>query len=92
MKQTTKIPGVPEVGKCYFIRTVTDYWVGRLAAIQGPFAFTLKESSWIPDTGRLSEFMKEGKAEGMAVEPVGEVTCQWLSYLPWPHPLFTKAE
>ena len=90
MKNETEHPGTPVIGKCYFIRTATDYWVGRLVAIQGPFAFTLEEASWIADTGRLSEFMAKGSATEMEVEPVGEITCQWLSYLPWPHPLFTK--
>ena len=47
------------VGKCYFIRTVTMYYVGRLTAVTDS-DIVLADASWIPDTGRFSDFMKSG--------------------------------
>lgn len=77
-----------EIGKCYLVQTVTHYWLGRVVEM-GPHSVTLEEASWVVDTGRMHEFMQKGKAQGMEIEPVGVVCCQWLAWLPWPHPLLT---
>ncbi len=79
-----------EIGKCYFVRTLSDHWVGRVIAVQ-PFSVTLEDAAWIADCGRLHVFMRDGKTNNMEIEPVGEVTCQWVAYLPWPHKLFSEA-
>lgn len=80
-----------EIGSCYFVRTLSDYWVGRLVDV-GPFTLTLEDASWVADTGRLAEFMRHGKAENMEIEPVGLVMCSnGPAVLSWPHKLFTKA-
>jgi len=79
-----------EIGKCYFVRDGVDYWLGRAVEIH-PHHVTLEDASWISVTGRLSEFMTNGKAESMEVEPVGVVTANLHTWLPWNHPLFTKA-
>ena len=55
-----------EIGKCVFIRTVTMYYLGRLKKVYGQF-ITLEDASWIADTGRFYDFLKEGKAN--EVEP-----------------------
>lgn len=78
-----------EPGKCYYVRTLTDHWVGRCVKV-GPFCVTMEEAAWIADSGRLADFMTNGKAANMEIEPVGEITCRWIAFLPWPHPLFTK--
>ena len=44
-----------EVGKSYFIRTVTHYFTGRLIWV-GDKELVLKEAAWIADTGRFNEF------------------------------------
>lgn len=80
-----------KIGDKAFVRTVTDFWVGVVTAIPGPYTVTLEQASWVADTGRLSVFMREGRAPNMEIEPVGDVTCQWLSWMPWPHKLFTEA-
>lgn len=87
--QSTSEPPSLIIGQCYFVRTVTDYWVGRLAAI-GPHSLTLTDASWVAVTGRLSAFMRDGKAQGMEIEPVGAICVQWLTWSPWPHDLFTE--
>jgi hypothetical protein len=80
-----------EVGKTYFFQTCTKDWVGRLHSVDGPYTVTLTGASWVADSGRLSVFVREGRAEGMEVEPVGVVCCQWVNWIPWPHKLFTEA-
>ena len=57
-----------EIGKCYFIRTVTLYQVGRVVAVSGQFV-KLEDASWIADTGRFSAALKSG--EFSEIEPVG---------------------
>ena len=49
-----------EVGKAYFIRTVTNYFTGRLVWI-GDKELVIEDVAWIADTGRFNEFL-QGKA------------------------------
>lgn len=56
-----------EVGKAYFIRTVTYFATGRIKAIVGNF-LVLEDAAWIADTGRFKEAIMEGKLS--EVEPV----------------------
>ena len=46
-----------KVGKAYFIRTVTNYFTGRLVWI-GDKELALQNVAWIADTGRFHEFLK----------------------------------
>lgn len=46
-----------EVGKDYFIRTVTHYYTGRLIWV-GEKEIAMEDVSWIADTGRFNEFIK----------------------------------
>ena len=45
-----------EIGECYFIRTVTHYFTGRLIWV-GDKELVLEEACWIADTGRFNEFI-----------------------------------
>ncbi len=56
-----------QVGKNYFIRTVTYFVTGKVKAISGHF-LVLDEGAWIADTGRFSNAIDEGKLN--EVEPV----------------------
>lgn len=49
-----------EVGKSYLIRTVTLYYTGRIKRIT-PKELVLEDAAWIPDTGRFSECLTDGK-------------------------------
>lgn len=80
-----------EIGKCYFVRTDTDHWVGRLVEIDGPYTVTLAGAAWIANSGRLHEFIRDGRADNMEVEPVGDIMVHWRALLPWPHELFKDA-
>ena len=78
-----------EIGKCYYVRTITDHWVGRVSAIMAN-CVTLEDASWIADSGRLSDFVRDGKTDTMEIEPVGRVCCHWLTCIPWTHELFNN--
>ena len=56
-----------KIGENYFVRTVTNYMVGKLEEIVGGF-LVFSSASWIPDTGRFMDFLKIGEAK--EVEPV----------------------
>jgi hypothetical protein len=45
-----------EVGKPYFIRTVTHYFTGRLIWV-GEKEIALEDVCWIADTGRFHQFL-----------------------------------
>lgn len=48
-----------EVGRQYFIRTVTYHHTGRLAAIY-PNELVLEDAAWIADSGRFADALASG--------------------------------
>jgi hypothetical protein len=46
------------LGHTYFIRTVTNYFTGRLIWV-GDKEIALEDVCWIADTGRFNEFMSK---------------------------------
>ena len=85
------LPRTLVVGQTYFVQTCTKDWVGRLVSVDGPYSLTLEDASWVAESGRLHVFVRDGRADGMEVEPVGVVAVQWVNWIPWPHELFTEA-
>jgi len=65
LSQKTELPF--EIGKAYFIRTVTYFATGRVKEIVGNF-LVLEDAAWIADTGRFSTAIATGVLE--EVEPV----------------------
>jgi hypothetical protein len=61
-----------EVGKNYFIRTVTHYFTGTLLYV-GPQELLLENTSWIADTGRFSDALKKGTLNEIEPYPEGPV-------------------
>ena len=59
------------VGKPYFITTVTKYYTGRLKSASFG-ELVLVDAAWIPDTGRLSEFLRTGTANEVEPYPDGQ--------------------
>lgn len=53
-----------KIGKPYFIRTVTNFYTGRLVSVT-PLELVFSEAAWIADTGRF--------ATALAKEEFGEV-------------------
>lgn len=75
------------VGGKYFFRSVTYHIVGRVEKIVGNF-FYLKEASWVADSGRFMNAIKDGTLE--EVEPVGDAYLNRESivdFFPWKHKL-----
>ena len=77
-----------DIGKSYFIRTVTYHVVGKVEEIKGAF-LVLSEASWVADSGRFSKAIAEGELS--EVEYVGDMivntssiadACIWKHKLP----------
>lgn len=81
-----------KVGDSVFVRASTrDDYVGRLVSIDGLFV-TLDQCSWVAESGRFHIFMRNGHADGMEIEPMGDGWTVCLSgIMHWKHPLFTEA-
>jgi hypothetical protein len=54
------------LGKCYFIRTVTLYYIGKLDRVTDS-DIVLLDASWIADCGRFAESLANGSL--LEVEP-----------------------
>ena len=75
------------IGKKFFFRTVTYHVVGKVVNILGNI-IQLEDSSWVADSGRFMQAIKEGKLN--EVEPVGKgyLNSQSLvDFYPWRHDL-----
>lgn len=57
-----------QIGKNYFIRTVTNYYTGKLIKVTAK-ELVLEDAAWIADTGRFTQAIQEGKLN--EVEPFG---------------------
>lgn len=67
----TMAEGLPfEIGKEYFIRTVTYHLTGRLIRIVGKF-LVLEDAAWIADSGRFHQFF-DNPSSTLEVEPFGD--------------------
>ena len=78
------------INKKWFFRTVTYHLVGKVEKIVGNF-LQLSTASWVADSGRFMNAIKEGNLN--EVEPVGMafVNIQSVTdFFPWNHALPTK--
>lgn len=76
------------VGNSYFFRTVTYHLVGKVVAQYADGIIELKDASWIADSGRFMQAIKDGKLN--EVEPVGTAYINLKSvtdFFPWKHEL-----
>jgi len=67
-KKETSVGSYFEVGKNYFVRTVTMSIIGELKSINDN-EFLFSKASWIADTGRFSNFLKGDYSDSIEVEP-----------------------
>lgn len=80
-----------EVGKNYLFESITsNLYVGRLVEVGFNGEVLLEDAAWVSETGRLNEFMRNGRAENMEVEIVGTKGLRYASWSPWPHALFEE--
>jgi hypothetical protein len=77
-----------QVGKAYFIRTVTHYYTGKLRALTDS-EIVLSDAAWIADTGRFSEALKTGKLSEVEPFPDEVVISRgaFVDACEWTHPL-----
>jgi hypothetical protein len=77
------------VGEKVFFRTVTYHALGEVKKIVGRFVH-LKNASWIADTGRFMNFIKDGVQTNTEIEPVGEMFLNMdtvVDFFIWKHKL-----
>jgi len=78
------------VGQKLYIRTVTYHLVGKVVKRIGNI-FELKDASWVADSGRFMNAIKEGTLD--EVEPVGQAFVNMNSMVdmfPWTYDLPDK--
>lgn len=87
LRNTSKNPF--KIGEKYFIRTATYFQLGRLKEICGKWLI-LEEASWIADTGRFHEFLKDGKCNEYEsfIEDVCIPIDSIIDITIWSHSLF----
>lgn len=80
-------------GLNYLVEDASKLWLGRLVSVDGPYTVTLVDYSWVADTGRYSEFMREGRSSQMEIEPAPDGMMKrvhWLNISQWPHDLLRE--
>lgn len=94
---TVRKVGPYHVGRNYFLRSVTSYFLGTLAEVTDQ-ELVLTNASWVADTDRFADFLKSGIPEepppGIRIEvepyPDGEVIVgrgALVDACLWPHAL-----
>lgn len=81
-----------ELGKKYFVMTVTYFIVGELVDQDDKF-LKFKTVSMVADTGRFTDFLRDGKKEGMEIELFANDVIiakgAIVNATEWKHDLFT---
>jgi len=75
------------VGSKFYFRTVTYHTVGEVKKVVGRYV-QLKNASWVADSGRFMNAIKDGTLS--EVEPVGVAFVNMdtvVDFFPWVHPL-----
>ena len=77
-----------EVGRAYFIRTVTYHYVGRLVSADAQW-LVLEEASWVADSGRFADALAMGELSEVEPYPgpCGVGAGAVVDWSPWNHPL-----
>ena len=86
-----------KIGQSYFIKTVTNYFVGQATHIEtapdgAVRSVTLEPAAWVADTAtRQSAFLAEGPSEQSEIERYpASVMIPWqcvTEVSPWSHPI-----
>lgn len=61
-----------QIGKAYFIRTVTHHLTGRLIAVTD-HELVIEDAAWIPNDGRFNESLRDGTFSECEPAPPGPV-------------------
>lgn len=60
------------VGKSWLFRTVTYHILGKVECKIGKW-LKIKNASWVADSGRFMNFIKDGIQSNSEIEPVGDM-------------------
>ena len=63
-------PNPFNIGKNYFIRTVTHHHTGKLVAVT-PTELVLENAAWIADDGRVTQALESGNFSEVEMFPTG---------------------
>jgi len=82
-----------EIGQKVFIRTCTNYFLGRVAALSAE-EVRLTCASWVADTGQFGEFLRTGELNEVEPYPRGCVVRLGavVDWSLWSHELPTEAK
>lgn len=82
-----------EIGKAYFIRTVTHYYTGRVVAVTAS-DLVLDDAAWVADSGRFHETLRDGKLKEVEPMPNGTIVGRGaiVDAAPWAHALPKEAK
>ncbi len=77
-----------KIGEEYFIRTVTQYYTGKLVDMDASF-LSLEKAAWIPSTGGFSTALSTGELEEIEPMPHGTLVSLLaiVDISPWKHTL-----
>jgi hypothetical protein len=80
-------------GDKVIIRTVTNYFTGRIEKIDGGF-ITLAEAAWVADTGRWHQALTSSELSEVEPYPAGVAVALGaiVDLSPWNHDLPTKVK
>ena len=80
-----------QLGKVYFIRTVTMYYIGKLVAVH-PQELVLESAVWVADTGRFHQAISKGELSEVEPFGTGQVIIgrgRLIDAAGWAHPIPT---
>jgi len=78
-----------QIGKPYFIRTITHYYTGRIVEVTND-EIVVDKAAWIACTKRLADTLKTGKFEEVEPFPDGNLIIgrgTVVDAFIWPHDL-----
>lgn len=76
-----------KIGEKYLIRTVTYFSLGQIERIEGDF-IVLSQASWVADTGRFTQALKDGKLNEVEITGEAYVNINTIvDVFPWKHKL-----
>lgn len=87
----SQLPDWARPGQTVMAMGPNDDYVGRIVGFPAPNRVELEDASWVAESGRLHVFVRDGKADGMEIEPIGSCIVQWNDLIKWPHKLFAEA-
>jgi hypothetical protein len=82
-----------QIGENWIVDDGANRWLGRVEAMEFPSRVTLRDVSWVSESGRLHTFIQYGEAGGMEIEYLGDdstVRVTERTSIKWPHELIRR--